>query len=40
MFDKLFKSNREIKEGGVRGITAPEDEPHTLIDEVFSWSRT
>ena len=41
MFDNLFKSNREIKEGGVvRGISAPEDEPHALIDEVFSWTRT
>jgi hypothetical protein len=23
-----------------RGITAPEDEPHSLLDEVFSWKRT
>ena len=23
-----------------RGITAPEDEPHSIIDEVFSWAKT
>jgi hypothetical protein len=23
-----------------RGITAPEDEPHGIIDEVFSWAKT
>ena len=41
MFDKLFKSGRDLKDSQrVRGITAPEDEPHSLVDEVFSWTRT
>jgi hypothetical protein len=45
ILNQIFMSKPRIdeerrKEKSQRGITPREDEPHSLIDEVFAWKKT